>query len=251
MDDDAAPERASFPSTQWSLVLEAANPAHPGAAGALRSLLARYWRPLLAHLRHPRWALSREDALDLVQEFCLSILEKPEAFLRVTPEKGHFRHYVKGAINHFMLDERRAQRAAKRGGGAMVLSIDMDHADIASLEGDAPTPDAQLERAWALTVLDEATSHMKAELEATGKLAYYHVFRLSFDEQLSYRDIASHLGLTEQEVTNYLHRARQHFGRALIAVVLPTVEGLSAAREEVQELMAILGRGGAAVSQES
>lgn len=45
-----------FPTTHWSVVLAAGDPASPKASAALEQLCRTYWYPLYAYLRRDGWS---------------------------------------------------------------------------------------------------------------------------------------------------------------------------------------------------
>ena len=63
-----------FPSTHWSVVLEARDRASPRAEQALAMLCNTYWYPLYAFIR--RQGSDADQAQDLTQEFFAQFLEK-------------------------------------------------------------------------------------------------------------------------------------------------------------------------------
>ena len=68
------PATGLFPSTRWSLIVQAAAPATPQAREALEELCSLYWHPVYAFIRRkgndPDWAL------DLTQDFFARLHEK-------------------------------------------------------------------------------------------------------------------------------------------------------------------------------
>ena len=64
---------AGFPTTHWSCVLRAGDPADQQGRDALERLCRDYWYPLYAFSR--RQGLDRELASDLVQEFLADLVE--------------------------------------------------------------------------------------------------------------------------------------------------------------------------------
>src|SRR5215469_147919 len=64
---------SQFPTTQWTLVVAAADPHGKEARSALASLCQNYWYPLYAYLR--RRGFSVDQAQDLTQEFFIRVLE--------------------------------------------------------------------------------------------------------------------------------------------------------------------------------
>ena len=103
-----------FTQTHWSVVVAAANASSTQADAALESLCRTYWLPIYAYVR--RQGNGPHDAQDLTQEFFARLL-KNKSFARADPQKGRFRSYLIGALNHFLADEWDKARAEKRGGG--------------------------------------------------------------------------------------------------------------------------------------
>jgi hypothetical protein len=63
-----------FPTTCWSRVARAGDPADPEARAALEGLCRDYWYPLYAFVRCQ--GLDPEDASDMVQGFLADLLER-------------------------------------------------------------------------------------------------------------------------------------------------------------------------------
>ncbi len=126
----------------------------PFAAGARRALEA-YWYPLYAFIR--RRGHTPEQAADLTQGYLLQVLEK--GYLKqVTPAGGRFRSFLFVSVQHYLSNQRDRERAVKRGGGRMPLSLDAEAAEgrYRIEPSDELTPERLFERRWALEVLDRA-----------------------------------------------------------------------------------------------
>ena len=103
---------------------------------ALEKLCRAYWLPLYSHVRRQGYAFAH-DAQDLIQGFFFQLL-RLNSFAGVRPEKGKFRTFLLAALNHFLSDERDRARAAKRGGGQTIISIDENEAEERYLQGANP-----------------------------------------------------------------------------------------------------------------
>src|SRR5262244_4644331 len=112
--------RATFPTTSWTLIIEAAGGAEPESRKALVLLCENYWYPLYAYVRRRGYPV--DQAQDLTQEFFIRVLEG-RYLDRADPEKGRFRSFILTSLKFFVADEGDRQRAQKRGGGA-VLPLD-------------------------------------------------------------------------------------------------------------------------------
>ena len=119
-EDSAAAGPTAFFTTRWTMVMRARGDA-PEARAALGELCEAYWMPVFRFLR--REGRSEDESRELAQEFSARLLAGG-GIGNVDPEKGRFRSYLLGALKHFLAERRRNEGRQKRGGGAVVESID-------------------------------------------------------------------------------------------------------------------------------
>src|SRR5262245_4793289 len=122
--------RESFPDTPWSTIILDADPASPRRRERLADLVSRYWRPVYKLVR-TSWGETVEDSKDLTQEF-FSRLMDGDPLGSYDKRQGRFRHFLKGALKHFLANAARDAKALKRGGGREVLPL-----DVAAVETEA------------------------------------------------------------------------------------------------------------------
>src|SRR5947208_16173595 len=113
---------SGFVTTHWSVVLTAGRRDTTRARAALECLCQTYWYPLYVYVR--RRGHSPEDARDLTQEFFVRLLER-QSLANADPDRGKFRSFILGAMNHFLADERAKLQTQKRGGGHEILSLEL------------------------------------------------------------------------------------------------------------------------------
>ena len=87
-----------FVLTRWSMVLATVDSDQQQARRALTWLCEAYWQPLVDHAK--RRGLGPHEAQDVVQDFFARLLEKRD--LAADPQRGRFRSYLIGALNHFL-----------------------------------------------------------------------------------------------------------------------------------------------------
>lgn len=204
-------DRMDFPTTCWSRVLGARELEIGVRSQMMEELLAAYWKPIYCCVRFG-WGRSTEEAKDLVQDFFIHLLEHD--FLRnVDPSKGRFRSFLKSSLRNYLLNRQREAGRIKRGGGVKFIPI--DEAD--ELHAAPGEPDQVFDKEWARAVLQAAVTKLRETLEAAGKGKYFQVFDLHDMKgpEPSYHDVAQALGLTENDVRNYLHSARLELRRIL------------------------------------
>ncbi len=203
--------RAGFQTTRWSLVVAAG--ASESAGRALNELCAAYWRPIYAEFR--RRGQTAEDAQDLTQDFLARLLQQ-KSFGRAEEEKGRFRSYLLGALDYFLANHQRAQRAQKRGGGAAVLSLNADEAESwYSLQpANGATPAEAFDHGWAMLLMDRALLALEADYEERGQGAVFALLKpwLATDAGMEgYANAAAQAGMTENSFRVAVHRLRKRF----------------------------------------
>lgn len=165
-----------FALTRWSIVLAAGDSTNPKSYEALSELCQSYWRPLYSFVR--RKGHSPADAHDLTQGFFTRLLENN--FLgTASPERGRFRSYLLGAMKNFMFDAYNHKMAQKRGGGAIIIPIDIEAEEGRSKfePVDENTAEKLYDRQWALETLDKTMSALAKEYKSAGKEKYFSVLK--------------------------------------------------------------------------
>ena len=244
------PERGSAPNdwfatTHWSVVLAAGQSDSAEALGALERLCRAYWYPLYVYVR--RQGYSTEDAQDLTQGFFQKLLRK-DYLTKTDPDKGRFRAFLIASLKHYLADQRDWERAAKRGGGRAVLSLDAEEAeDRYRLEPvDSMTPERLYERRWALTSLEQARRRLREEFVAAGKIDLYDYLKAveSGDGQpASYAVAGRRLGLSEGAIKSAALRLRRRYGELLRQEISQTVARVSDIDEEIRYLLKVISDG--------
>lgn len=221
----------SLSPTLWTVVLR----ARDGSAEAMGQLAALYWKPAYFYIR--RWGSSVEDAKDLTQGFFARLIEQ-EWLKPVSRDKGRFRAFLLTALRHFLVNEAERGRAAKRGGGRALRSLDFPGAEseYASLQPSSEEPDAAFKRQWALQVLQHALASLQRELPADR----FNLLRahLGPGEAPSYEETARALGISVADVKNLLHRTRKRYRTLIREEVARLVNAPSEVEQEVRDLFA-------------
>lgn len=232
-----------FAPTRWTLVLRASGDT-PESKAALSELCEAYYQPVLRFLR--REGRSEDDARELTQEFFARVLSRGD--LKADPERGRFRSYVLGAVKHFLADERKAARRAKRGGGEEDLRLDADEGPehVANKPSGGETEDAWFDRQWALAVMDRGLSGVESEFEKAGKARQFEVLKpwlIGETETLSQADAAKELNWTETAVKVAVHRLRKRFREIVRTEIAQTVSEGTDVDAELSYLVEVLVRG--------
>jgi RNA polymerase sigma factor (sigma-70 family) len=243
--DSSENERASgfgnFLTTRWSVVLKSQD-GSSSAQEALATLCRNYWQPLYAYVR--RRGYSPHDAQDLTQAFFERWLEKG-ALGSVDRDRGRFRSYLLGAMQHFLAKVWQKEKAIKRGGGIALFSIDAEEGESWSLQHCDPgdSPEASYDRQWALRLLERVRDGLRQEMEQAGKGRLFELVQASLAGERQtggYAEVAAALGLSEGAVKVAVHRLRERFRERLRAEVAQTVGSEAETEEELRTLIRIL-----------
>jgi DNA-directed RNA polymerase specialized sigma24 family protein len=227
-----------FPSTSWSLILAASDGEHAGSVEALAQLCATYWYPLYAYAR--RLGYATDAACDCTQGYFTKLLEK--RYLHdAHQERGRFRSFLLTSFRHYLSNERDHERAAKRGGGAPLLSIDMETAEgrYALEPREDLTPERLFERRWAILLLDGALSDVQRECENAGTSRFFHLAKAYLTGESGaapYCEAAGELGISVGAFKVAVYRMRRRFREAVRKRIAATVEQPAQIEEELRFL---------------
>lgn len=243
-DPDTAIGRGAgrFPTTRRSAVLAAASEDHDERTRALDLLVALYWRPAYKHLRI-HWSRSNEDAKDLTQGFFASAIER-EIFKRYDPSLGTFRTFLRTCLDRYVSNEAKAASRMKRGGGAMIISFDVDSYET-ELEVEArasQSPEDQFYREWARSLFALAVDQLELECNAEGKELRFLLFeRLdvapSPGVKASYAGLAGEFNVSVTTVTNHLFAVRKRFREIVLECLRNATATESEFRDEARRLL--------------
>jgi RNA polymerase sigma-70 factor (ECF subfamily) len=234
-----------FETTRWSLVLAAGGDDSSAASHALATLCEAYWYPLYAYLR--RRGESIEDARDLTQGFLASLLAR-RGFDHLSPDRGRFRAFLMASLKHFVANEAAARRAARRGGGQVLLPLDAVTGEAErryTLEPVRPvTPETLFERRWALILIDRVLGELRARWEAEARGTEFDRLKaclLGDAPPGGYDAVARELGTTAGAVKVAVHRLRRRFRTELHRQIAETVADPADVDDELRHLIRALG----------
>lgn len=240
-----------FPATHRS-VLERIRSADVNERRiAFGDLADGYWRPSYHYLRL-HWRLSPDAAEDAVQAFFTTAFEKGYVE-KYDPAKARFRTFLRMCLDRFVQNLQKAERADKRGGGVIHLSLDFSGAeqeigrgagiDVSRLQDPSPS---ELDRFFhdetVRALFTRTVDAMRQAYTAEGRGIVFRVFErhdLAPSPDVTYASVAKALSLSTAQVTNYLHAARRRF-RELALVHLRSLVGTDEEfRLEARELFGL------------
>jgi RNA polymerase sigma-70 factor (ECF subfamily) len=235
---------SDFHTTSWTVILAASAEATADSAEALASLCRTYWQPVYAFIR--RYGHTREQAEDLTQGFFARLLEKNYR-LDADRTRGRFRSFLLTAVKHFLANEWDRSRALKRGGGQVLLSIDLIDAErwYEPAATHAATPERLFERRWALTLLEHVMRKLRADFDAVGKADHFDRLAVFLNRESGgnrYEAVAGQLGISSGALRMAVHRLRRRYRELLRMEIARTVSSADQADDEIRFLMTALSR---------
>ncbi len=233
---------ARFPTTHWSCVLRAGASADQQASHALEQLCRDYWYPLYAFCR--RQGLDTEQASDLVQGFLADLIERRD-LAKVDPSRGRFRSFLRTACANFLSHTRDYDRAAKRGGGRNLVSINLQDAEGRYMHEPAHqlTAERLFERRWTMVLLERVLARLESEASRVRKSELFYALRPLLegnDLSQSYQQIGETLNMSEGAVKVAAHRLRNRYRQILREEVGRTVADPAEIDEEIADLLRAL-----------
>lgn len=237
------PGAGRFQTTAWTVVLAAKDPNDSQFKTSLDYLVEIYWKPVYLFVRSK--GKTHEQAKDLTQEFFALFLEK-NFLKKVDREKGRFRTFLLTALTRFLYNEHARGEALKRGGALKPLqsldSLKDEEVGTGYEPSKGETPEDAFNRHWAQALLERVFKSLEAACKEEGKTQYYDVLREQFfgaeaeGRRPSYKDIAERLKLSEIDVTNYLHRAKNIYRDLLRKEIRSYVSCEEEVEEEIRDL---------------
>ncbi len=230
----------NFATTHWSLVLRAGQAHSPQSAEALEKLCRAYWYPLYVFVR--REGYGAEEAQDLTQEFFSRLLAKN--YLQMAdPNRGRFRSFLLASMKHMLANERRAAARLKRGGDAVVFSLDAQVPEerYQMEPADPLTPDRIYTRRWVETILARVLDRLEVEYSGHAmRFDELKIFLIEAKGTASFAEVAQRLGVTELALKSVVHRMRRRYGQLFREEIAQTVAEPAEIEGEIKELLAAL-----------
>lgn len=231
-----------FDTTSWSVVLRAGELQSDVQRQAFGVLYSVYWYPLYAFAR--RRGGSDHDAMDLTQGFFTHLL-KGTALGQASADRGRFRTFLLTSFKNYSANQQRASATLRRGGGAVIHSLDADQFDQRYHREPAyeESPERLFHRSWATTLLSLvkarlAEDYRRAEKSTLFELLEPHLTHSS--QSIPRSQIAQSLGLSSAAVNMSLFRMRRRYGELLREAITETVEDAEAVEDEINVLMSAI-----------
>lgn len=239
---ESAKPRNYFATTHWSVVLSAGRNDTTRSHIALETLCCSYWYPIYAFIR--RRGYSAHDAEDLTQGFLSHLLDS-QTLINANPDRGRFRSFLLGAVNHFLANEWAKSQAQKRGGGKPVVSLDAAEAEHRfDLEpATASPPEETFDKEWATALLNKVLTSLEQHYKREGNHDLFAALKQTLAgsrENQPYALLAAQLNTSEGAIKTAVHRLRKRYRQLLEAEIANTVASPVEVKDELAYLLRIM-----------
>lgn len=232
----------AFPTTRWTLVAQASGERAADRQKALETLCQIYWPPVYAFIRSK--GADHAEAEDLTQGFFVELLSRSD-FEKASKERGRLRTFLLSSAKNFMTNDWRHRNRQKRGGGAAVISLDLEQKEGGAgiLEpSDEVTPEVLFERQWTLTLLGQVLTELGRRYGEKGQSELFENLKPIIAEgpgALDYALVAEELDMKENAVKVAAHRLRNRYARLLRETIADTVVDEAEVEAELRHLMTV------------
>ena len=230
---------ADFQTTRWTRICLAKSDSPEGRL-ALGELCAADYEPVVACLHS---TLRDPDAArETAHAFFAQVLAGGK-ITHAEEARGRFRHYLLGAVKHFIAHQRESASRLRRGAGATHDSLDAEDApELAATDHSSPA--LEFDRQWAITVVHRAMEALQLECVLAGKSLLFEKVEpvIHGDADPGYlAKTAAEIEMTEGALRVALHRLRQQFRQCVKAEIAQTLHDPAAIEDEMQSLFIALG----------
>jgi RNA polymerase sigma factor (sigma-70 family) len=236
-----------FPQTSWTLLEKASAPGDAGAR-ARGEFAQRYYKPVRAFL----FVLVRdaEQAQELAQEFFTKVSGPGGLLEHARPGEGKFRHYLKQALRHLVIDYYRSNRRH-------ALQIYPDQAsdggwEVVELPG-FPSAEAAFHREWVKITLNDALTRVRTLCLKRKQDMHLDLFQARYlsdaDHVPTWEELGARYGLDQKTARERADTVARHFRFVLRRMLRNEITGPgqrcnqlteAAIDEEIQALLSPL-----------
>lgn len=225
--------------TPWTDILAAQKGDPEVRVRCLTEIAEKYYGPIRAYIGALPGVNHPEIMDDLAQGFFQKFLEK-EILDRLDRDMGQFRQFLKTAVRNYVKDET-ARAGRDNPNSPLTRHHPLPAGEIIPPGRQPPTPEDEFNRRWARDLVNDAVAVFKADCFDHNKQHYFavferHVLSPNVAGKTDYAATARALGISEKDVANHLHRARNRFKGVLREMIRATVKSDDEVEKELEDL---------------
>ena len=237
--------REVFLTTHWSLI-EDVKADHDDNRDLVGLLLQTYWKPVYCYLR--RKGRDNEQAKDLTQDFFHEVVLNRHLTGRADKDKGRFRSFLLYALNQYLINHDRDNRAQKRIPRKKLSSLDTAELPELPRSFEQATAEDSFHYAWLSALLERIVEEVKTACEREGMETHWALFQgrilepiLGGGEPATLAQLCESHGVEDtRKASNMIVTVKRRFRSALVELVRSTVVSEEQVHEELEYLLQFL-----------
>jgi RNA polymerase sigma-70 factor (ECF subfamily) len=240
-----------FQTTHWSEIFNAKTTDDIRRNIIIDALMRKYWKPVYCYIR--RKGHDNEQAKDLTQGFFHEIILDSNLIRQADPTKGRFRTFMLTALDHFLIDMHRKEKARKHKPKGQVIPLESNDFSYLTTIQSSMSPDQVFNYVWATEIIDQVISQVKRECYSTEKEKHWNIFRekiltpiIDNTASPSLKKLCDKYGVEDEaKASNMIITVKRCFRRILEDRLRGFVRNDSEIEDEFNELLRIIAKGGA------
>jgi len=234
--------RGAFLTTHWTLI-EDVKTGPDKDKELIGLLLKTYWKPVYCYLR--RKGRDNEQAKDLTQDFFHEVVLNRHLVGRADQDKGRFRSFLLHALNQYLINYDRDQRAQKRIPPEKLVSFDTPEMPVLPESFSQASPEDSYQYAWLSVLLERAVSDVRTSCLEQGMEIHWALFNerilkpiLEDSTPLSVSQLCEDYSIEDvKKASNMIVTVKRRFRSALIEHVQNSVASQEQTGEELEFLL--------------
>jgi DNA-directed RNA polymerase specialized sigma24 family protein len=195
----------AFPATMNTWIGQRIDSGDVGRADLNRHIMAVYAHPLKVYFLGSSFRRLGEPD-EMVEGFFASRLPRPDFFREWRASTMRLRRWLMNAFLFFLQEQ---ARLARREAARPIVELDLSPA----ASGDSP--EAMVDRAWAMTIVQQAWKEAEASCAAAGQERHWRIFILHHAEGRPYADLQREFGVSASQAAVMTRTASNKFKAAL------------------------------------
>ena len=233
----------AFPSTRWSVILNAKTNNITRRQLIIGDLIKTYWKPVYCFIR--KRGYTNDDAKELTQEFFCEVVLGGKILEKADRHIGSFRGLLIVVLERFLINadtwKSRKKRCPETG------IINLDPAELVNLGAFSPaaTPEQAFYHQWIIDLLDSVLAEVREEYCSNSQSAYWLIFNqkilmpiMEGAKPPPLREICETLGIKdESQASNMIVTVKRRFRSVLKRRLRALVSSDAEAEGEFQEIL--------------
>ena len=237
---------SQFPSTHWSVILNARTQDETRRRLAIENLIEGYWKPVYCYLR--KRGYENEQAKDSTQDFFCEFFLGAKFLQAADKRIGRFRQLLVTVLKRFAQNVERDKKRKKRSPIGSVFSLSSPQFTNIDLPGPAASPEQAFYHAWIADILDQVLREAKEQFINPKMLNHWRIFQLKVlapilqnAQDLSMKQICERCGIASvEQAANMLITVKRRFRSVLRRYLRNLVRSDSEVEMEFREIFGFL-----------